>query len=199
MQVRDLFFLTFAGRVLRKKKRENSMELPGGIKEKTQSALTLTAEQEAILQTAGDCRINAVAGSGKTTTVIQYAATRPAGSRILYLAYNRSVKAEATKRFAEQGLHNVRVETAHSLAFRPMVVANGYKVRQQEYKTYEIAELLGPVSSWRKTRRVYPGQSHQQIHGLLLQQCVAKVQDLITAMWCRTEGQSFCSEFLQPD
>lgn len=103
----------------------------------------LTAEQEAIIGSSGNIKINAVAGSGKTTTIIQYAASRPASARILYLAYNRSVKTEAVKRFAAQGLNNVRVETAHSLAYRPIVLANGYAVRQQEYKTYEIAELLG--------------------------------------------------------
>lgn len=57
------------------------------------ASLQLTPEQEAILTSTGNIKINAVAGSGKTTTIIQYAATRPAGSRILYLAYNRSVKA----------------------------------------------------------------------------------------------------------
>src|SRR5215218_7387902 len=106
-------------------------------------SLRLTAEQQAILRSSGNIKINAVAGSGKTTTIIQYAATRPAGSKILYLAYNRSVKMEAKKRFAEQGLHNVRVETAHSLAYRHIVLGNGYTVRQQEYKTYEIAGILG--------------------------------------------------------
>jgi superfamily I DNA/RNA helicase len=119
-------------------------------KEKQPASLRLTAEQEAIIRSGGDIRINAVAGSGKTTTIVQYAATRPAGSRILYLAYNRSVKTEAVKRFAAQGLHGVRVETAHSLAFKPVVVANGYKVRQQDYKIYEIAELLGLQGSGEK-------------------------------------------------
>lgn len=119
------------------------MALQTEVKEKQSSSLHLTTEQEAILRSTGNIKINAVAGSGKTTTIIQYAATRPKNARILYLAYNRSVKAEAVKRFAEQGLHNVRVETAHSLAYRPIVIANGYTVRQQDYKTYEIASLLG--------------------------------------------------------
>src|SRR5215211_5295901 len=76
---------------------------------------SLTPEQTAILASTGNIRINAVAGSGKTTTVIEYARTRPQGSRILYLAFNKSVQLEATRRFREKGLHQVRVETAHSL------------------------------------------------------------------------------------
>jgi superfamily I DNA/RNA helicase len=102
-----------------------------------------TEEQENIIRSSGNIRINAVAGSGKTTTVIEYARTRPAGSKILYLAFNRSVRSEAERKFEEQGLHHVKVETAHSLAFRHVIYNSHYKVRSQAYKTYEIADLLG--------------------------------------------------------
>lgn len=76
-------------------------------------ALALTAEQTAIINSTGNIKINAVAGSGKTTT-IQYAASRPKGSKILYLAFNKSVRLEAKRRFAELGLGNVQVETAQA-------------------------------------------------------------------------------------
>lgn len=105
--------------------------------------LSLTPEQQSIIASKGNIRINAVAGSGKTTTIIEYARTRPAGSRILYLAFNRSVKMEAEQRFAAQGLPHVKVETAHSLAYKHVVFAHGYTVRAQGYKTHEIAALLG--------------------------------------------------------
>lgn len=105
--------------------------------------LRLTPEQEAIIRSAGDIRINAVAGSGKTTTIIHYAATRPQGSRILYLAFNKTVRQEAKRRFAEQGLHRVQVETAHSLSYKAVVQGSRYTVRPQGYKTHEVAELLG--------------------------------------------------------
>lgn len=102
--------------------------------------MELTAEQKEIIQSTGDIKINAVAGSGKTTTVIEYAKTRP--GKILYLAFNRSVKLEAVKKFAAAGLSNVQVETAHSLAFKHIVPRFGYKIKAQSYKTHEIAELL---------------------------------------------------------
>ncbi|RYY95074.1 MAG: ATP-dependent helicase, partial [Chitinophagaceae bacterium] len=105
--------------------------------------MQLTAEQNAILAAQGPLKINAVAGSGKTTTLIQYAATRPAGSRILYLAFNRTVRNEAAARFAALGMNGVRVETAHSLAFRHVVARQGYRVRSSGYNTREIAGLLG--------------------------------------------------------
>lgn len=104
--------------------------------------MELTKEQYDIINSTGNIKINAVAGSGKTTTVIEYAKTRPATSKILYLAFNKSVKLEAAKKFAEKGLNNVNVETAHSLAYRHIVFKNEYKLRPQGYKTNEIAELL---------------------------------------------------------
>src|SRR5690348_18225227 len=104
--------------------------------------MQLTPEQQAIIGSTGNIKINAVAGSGKTTTVIEYAKTRPAGSRILYLAFNKSVKLEAAKKFAEAGLDNVKVETAHSLAYKHIVHRHSYRIKPQGYKTNEIAELL---------------------------------------------------------
>jgi superfamily I DNA/RNA helicase len=104
--------------------------------------MKLTREQEAIIATTGNIKINAVAGSGKTTTIIEYARTRPAGSRILYLAFNKSVKLEATRKFADKGLQHVRVETAHSLAYRYVVAGSSYKVRQGDITTHELVQLL---------------------------------------------------------
>ncbi|HRO69281.1 MAG TPA: hypothetical protein PK951_02845 [Chitinophagaceae bacterium] len=75
--------------------------------------MQLTVEQQNVLETNIDLVINAVAGSGKTTTLIAYAKTRPPQSRILYLAFNKTVKSEAIQKFAEAGLPNVTVETAH--------------------------------------------------------------------------------------
>ena len=110
--------------------------------EKQAGEKTLTAEQIAIIESTGDIVINAVAGSGKTTTIIEYAASRPKKSRILYLAFNKSVKLEAVRKFEERNLKNVTVETAHSLAYRYIVPRFKYEVKNQGYKTHEIAELL---------------------------------------------------------
>lgn len=104
--------------------------------------MELTSEQYDIINSTGDIKINAVAGSGKTTTVIEYARSRPQTSRILYLAFNKSVRLDAAKKFAEKGLRNVQVETAHSLAFKHIVPQNGYIVSKSGYKTNEIVEWL---------------------------------------------------------
>lgn len=103
--------------------------------------MELTSEQYDIINSTGDIKINAVAGSGKTTTIIEYAKARPKSSRILYIAFNKSVKLEAVKKFAEKGLTNVKIETAHSLAYKHIVLGSNYRVRAG-YKTHEVAELL---------------------------------------------------------
>jgi len=90
--------------------------------------MKLTDEQKHIIETEGDIKINAVAGSGKTTTITHYAKARPAGKRILYLAFNKSVKTEATLRFEKLGMQNVRVLTAHALAYSYIVPKYGYKI-----------------------------------------------------------------------
>lgn len=104
--------------------------------------MELTQEQQNIINSTGNIKINAVAGSGKTTTVIEYAKTRSAESKILYLAFNKSVKLEAQKKFSERGLTNVVVETAHSLAYRYIFRNRKYKLKNQGYRTNEIVECL---------------------------------------------------------
>lgn len=112
--------------------------------------MNLTQEQIDIIHSTGNIKINAIAGSGKTTTVIEYAKTRPPQSKILYLVFNKSVKLEAVNKFAEKGLNNVRVETAHSLAYKNIVFPLGYKVRVQGYKTNEIVEILKIIAKGEK-------------------------------------------------
>lgn len=102
--------------------------------------MQLTNEQIEIIKSTGDIKINAIAGSGKTTSLIEYAKARK-NARILYLAFNKSVKLEAINKFKEAGLKNVRVETAHSLAFHYIVKRSKYKLTTQ-YSTYQIKDIL---------------------------------------------------------
>ena len=109
--------------------------------------MQLTSEQEAIIQSDENIKINAVAGSGKTTTVIQYAKSRDPKSKILYLAFNKSVKNEAIQKFQAQGLNNVKVETAHSLAFRNVVYGSTYKLKNNGYNTCLLYTSPSPRDS----------------------------------------------------
>lgn len=140
--------------------------------------MQFTPEQQNIIQSTGNIRINAVAGSGKTTTIIEYARSQPASARILYLAFNKSVKLEATKKFVEKGLYNVKVETAHSIAFKHIVFKHNYKVKGQGYKTNEIAEILNLQATGEKHAQYIVGNHINKFIAYFCNSDVKKVQDL---------------------
>jgi len=135
-----------------------------------------TAEQEAVLATNHHLVINAVAGSGKTTTLIAYAGTRPAGSKILYLAFNKTVKTEALQKFSAAGVKNVRVETAHSLAFDHIIKGSNYKV-VQAYKSFELCEQLNIKTNDRQTDFIIANHVNKFM-GYFCNSKAARVQDL---------------------
>jgi len=103
--------------------------------------MKLTSEQQAIINAKGHLRVNAIAGSGKTTTIVEYAAALPSHAKILYLAFNRSVRMEAKQKFEKRDLPNVAVETAHSLAHRHTMRSSGQEV-VKGYKPQELIEML---------------------------------------------------------
>jgi len=104
--------------------------------------MQLTPEQQAVINTNCNLVINAVAGSGKTTTLIEYAKSRGPNDKILYLAFNKTVKTEAIQKFTAAGVANVQVETAHSLAFDHIIKHSNYQL-VQGYKSYEWCDILG--------------------------------------------------------
>lgn len=80
--------------------------------------MNLTEEQKEIVESQSQITlVNAYAGTGKTSTLVEYCKKR-AESKILYLAYNSSMAKEATKKFSS--LENVNCVTIHSLALRSL-------------------------------------------------------------------------------
>lgn len=103
--------------------------------------MELTREQKDIV--ARDLRpgqllkVVAFAGTGKTTTLVEYAKARP-HMRFLYVAFNKSVQKEAERKFPA----NVTARTSHALAFR----SHGYMHRHRlvpGYKPSTVREALG--------------------------------------------------------
>lgn len=75
--------------------------------------LRLTEEQQAVVRAAGRViKVNAYAGTGKSATLAAWARAHPR-LRILYLAYNGSVRKAAQRRFPRSTI----VHTTHSLAW----------------------------------------------------------------------------------
>jgi F-box protein, helicase, 18 len=111
-------------------------------KYKVPVSIQFTDEQFAILNHDNNLKINAVAGSGKTTTLLEYAKTRKDNSKILYLAFNKSVKNEAVKKFKSYGIKNIDVTTAHSLAYRHIVGQEDKHLLSSELSPVEILNSL---------------------------------------------------------
>ncbi|MGP2658126.1 UvrD-helicase domain-containing protein [Malaciobacter sp. WC5094] len=79
--------------------------------------MTFTKEQEEIIfSKEPSFKINAVAGSGKTTTLLEYAKQNK-HLKILYLAYNKSLQQSIQKKLSEYNLSNMSISTIHSLAY----------------------------------------------------------------------------------
>lgn len=107
----------------------------------TPVVINLTDEQNEILAYDDSLKINAVAGSGKTTTLIEYAKTRNQNSKFLYIAFNKSVKNEATKKFREKGI-KMDVVTAHSLAYKNVVTKENKHLLASDLSPMEIINSL---------------------------------------------------------
>ncbi len=105
--------------------------------------MNLTEQQTKIIESTGNIKVNAVAGSGKTFTMLEYAKKLPLNANILYLVYNKSVKDEAIEKTKLLGLLNVKVETIHSLAYKHIVSGSDFKIKMTDYKIHDIADILG--------------------------------------------------------
>ena len=80
--------------------------------------MILTPEQTSIINAKETSfKINAVAGSGKTTTLLEYA-KQNSHLKILYLAYNKSLQVSLNKKLEQYNLTHMHVSTIHSLAYK---------------------------------------------------------------------------------
>ncbi len=105
-----------------------------------------TDEQAAILSASGErIRVRALAGTGKTTTLRLLAEANP-DSRILYLAFNRSV-AQAVKHSFPG---NVDARTTHSLALASF--PRRFRYRVGDIAPWDLEKLLDPPYSLPATR-----------------------------------------------
>lgn len=91
-------------------------------------------------------RILAFAGTGKTSTLVEYARLRPA-AKFLCIVYNRSVCDIAKRTFPP----NVTCRTAHSLAFR--AVGFQYKAKlSAKVRVLDVSKLVSAPSSMHMPR-----------------------------------------------
>ena len=117
--------------------------------------MTLTKEQEEIINAKeSSFKINAVAGSGKTTTLLEYA-KKNSHLKILYLAYNKSLQTSLQKKLHEYKLTHMNVSTIHSLAYQK-ISAYQYNLAH-DLKIQVIEKLLnGYEQTFNQRTNYYP-------------------------------------------
>lgn len=99
----------------------------------------LTDEQHRIVHSkARTLKVRAGAGTGKTFTLTAYAVARPS-AKMLYLAFNRGVRDEATRKFPK----NVRCVTNHGLCYAQFGLPYERTKKLGNPKPFQISKALG--------------------------------------------------------
>lgn len=110
---------------------------------KSESNFTPTVEQQKIImaaKTGRDLVIQALAGTGKTTT-LKLLAESLSNKRGTYIAFNKSIVDEAGTKFPS----NVRCRTAHSLAYASV----GFKFKDRISDSKRVT--MNQISNWLQT------------------------------------------------
>lgn len=97
--------------------------------------------------------IDAVAGAGKTTTIMECAKYVNDKKSVLFCAFNNSIAKEIESKFRRNGMHEIMVKTIHSLGWQILQVNNssGKPLTLNEKKYHEILRgdevqrQLGPL------------------------------------------------------
>jgi superfamily I DNA/RNA helicase len=101
-------------------------------------AAKLTDEQREIIGTSGKLvTVTAYAGTGKTTTIKEFARTRRL-EKMLYLVFNRSMAEESRRAFSE--CPNVTISTFHSLAYK--YYGKDYAGRLGNLRPYDLRRYM---------------------------------------------------------
>lgn len=92
---------------------------------------------------SGNAVIKAVAGSGKTFTIVNALKFIPPEQTVIFVAFNKSIANELTKKVQALGLTNVEVRTLHSFGARALTYH--YKSILDNDKVYRVAQTLFPA------------------------------------------------------
>lgn len=111
----------------------------------------------------GCAMVNAVAGSGKTTTLVQAAEMLPADASKIFLAFNNSIVQELTGRLNGK----MECKTIHSVGFNALLTARGrFKVEGNKYRAI-IKEATWQLV--RETQHQSDPPASDEIHTALTQ------------------------------
>lgn len=101
-----------------------------------------------LVYTNNNIVISAVAGSGKTTTIVEGMKLLPKDKKIIFLAFNNSIVNELISRVPNYAY----VSTLHSFGFKSCIKTFG-RIVVNEVKIFKIAEILGKSQKWFSSKK----------------------------------------------
>jgi len=91
----------------------------------------------------GNAVIDAVAGSGKSTTIVEALKLIPKNKTVLFLAFNKAIVEELKIKIGQ--IDNVEIRTLHSLGMSAVLKTFRTQVQDDKYKVYINNQLLGSI------------------------------------------------------
>ncbi|MDD3009155.1 MAG: AAA family ATPase [Arcobacter sp.] len=145
--------------------------------------MKLTKEQEEIINSSElSFKINAVAGSGKTTTLLEYA-KKNSHLKILYLAYNKSLQVSLQEKLKDYNLPYLHISTIHSLAYNKIEAYN-YNLTA-DLKNYVIEKVITSHELRENQKAYYPTLEY-----------IALIKDLVN-FYCNSSLIALDSKLLE--
>ncbi|MDY3205951.1 MAG: AAA family ATPase [Arcobacter sp.] len=145
--------------------------------------MKLTKEQEEIINSSElSFKINAVAGSGKTTTLLEYA-KKNSHLKILYLAYNKSLQISLQEKLKDYNLPYLHISTIHSLAYNKIEAYN-YNLTA-DLKNYVIEKVITSHELRENQKAYYPTLEY-----------IALIKDLVN-FYCNSSLIALDSKLLE--
>lgn len=129
-------------------------------------------EQQAIIDSSErNLAVNAFAGSGKSTTLVHYA-KKWNKLRKLYLCFNKSVQIEAEKKFREEGVDNIQISTAHSLAHQAI------RPKGELVASFRLNDLLPMLGETKSSKNFKYYQHAVKLLAMYCNSAVKKIEDI---------------------
>lgn len=122
---------------------------------------------ENILHGSSNMVINAVAGSGKSTTIVNALRLIPSKNRVLFIAFNKDIVETLKNKVGE--VPNVNIMTYHSLGYSIVIEALKEKPELDEYK----------YMSYVRSNLSNLGYEHNSITGSLFSSFLKNIEKLI--------------------
>lgn len=144
--------------------------------------------------------VKAVAGSGKTTTILDLA-KKHSKKRILYLAFNKSLVTDIESKLGSRGIRNLEVRTFDSLLYKTFVDVKGFQPTLTDVKP----QMMTNISPWFQGKsfkmKSFYSKNFAKFCGSTTYTCMEKYcmevlkkkQPILEQMWAKAVKGELCS------